>query len=235
MSTETDFELNQKLDTRRNAFLAILALCGITGPVLYTLLLITLGFLTPGYNHATDMMSILGGVGGIRAAIFNTGVTVTGLLIFLFAIGLHKGIMPGKGSFAGPLMLMIAGAGLVGAAYYHCDQGCENVLSFTFTGIMHSLTSFLTGFCAGVAPLVIYLRIRNDPRWEKYSSFTLFSGLVANTIGIGFWISLIVFRQETEMLRGMLQRLGIAFPFLWIVIIAVQLLRLSTGDQKANL
>ncbi|MFW9997518.1 MAG: DUF998 domain-containing protein [Candidatus Odinarchaeota archaeon] len=226
-------ESRRKFEAKRDLRLAVLASCGIAGPVLYMLQLIILGLLTPGYNHITDTMSILGGVGGIRATIFNTGLAVTGVLICLFAIGLHRGIKPGRGSFIGPLMLIIAGIGMVGAGYFHCDQGCENVLSFTFTGIMHSLTAFLTGVCASVAPLVIYLRLKNDPRWEKYRFYTLLSGLAANATGIGFWISLVLFRQEAVMFRGVLQRLGIVIPLLWMVIIAVQLLRVSR-DRSTN-
>ncbi|MFW9997837.1 MAG: DUF998 domain-containing protein [Candidatus Odinarchaeota archaeon] len=217
----------KKINEKNDGIIVVLAVCGILAPVIYFFQLLFLGLFTPGYSHASDMMSILGGVGGLRGFAFNTGVALTGLLVAAFAIGLHFNLNYGKGSIASPFLFVLAGVGLVGAGFFSCDLGCENVLSYTFTGIAHSLFSALSGICISVAPLVMYPRIRRDPRWEYYKSFTLGCGIFANLMGIGFWISFMFFREELDSIVGILQRLGIAIPLLWIGVMAVKMLVLT--------
>ncbi len=69
-----------------------LAIAGIVAPILYISVATILGLLEPGYSHRTMMMSILGGVGGLRGAAFNIGLTLTGTLLIAFAFGLQRGI-----------------------------------------------------------------------------------------------------------------------------------------------
>jgi hypothetical membrane protein len=203
----------------------LLAISGIIAPIFYASLAITMGLIKTGYSHRTMMMSILGGVGGLRGFVFNIGVTLTGLLLIAFAIGLHRGISEGRGSKVGPLLIVLAGAGMMGAGIFHCDSGCANVLSRTFTGIMHTVSAFIAGLCLAISPFVVFPRIRRDRLWGNLKWYTLATGILANIPGLIFWISLATIRIPAW--EGLIQRLGLAIPLLWVEVMSIQLLRLS--------
>ncbi len=211
----------------------MLASSGIVAPVLFASLIIVLGLLEPGYSHRTETMSVLGGVGGWRGAAFNVGIALIGLLLIGFAIGLHRGIGGGEGSKVGPILIALGGVGLVSSAIFHCNQDCTNVLkSPTFAGRMHIVTSFLSGFCLSMAPFAIFVRLRSDQRWQNYRWFTLAMGILANLPGLILWISF--FTTRIPEWEGLIQRLGIVFPLLWVEVIAVHLLRLSGVGKRGE-
>jgi len=66
-----------------------LVICGIIGPIMFTIVLITLGFLHPEYNHITQYISELGATNAPYAGIINTGLFFVGILIAFFSIGLY--------------------------------------------------------------------------------------------------------------------------------------------------
>lgn len=207
-----------------------LAISGILVPIFYLGLVIILGLLEPGYSHMTKMMSILGGVGGIRELIFNFGISFTGLLIILFSIGLHKNINDKKGSKIGPILLILGGIGLIFSGIFHCNLNCTNViLERNFTGIMHMLFAFIAGMCLAISPFFIFARLRKDSKWKKYSKFTLITGIMANVPGIIFWITLATVRFPA--IEGLIQRSGIIFIFIWIGMMSYRMLQLSLNKK----
>jgi hypothetical protein len=122
--------------------------------------------------------------------------------------------------------------GMIGSAIFHCSPGCVNVLQApTLTGTLHIVTSFVTGFCLAVSPLATFPVLRRDQRWEKCEWFTLAIGILGNIPGLVLWMSFLTTRiPEWE---GVIQRLGIGFPLLWIEVMAVRLLLLSTRSGVA--
>ena len=160
-------------------------LAGLFAPIFYLILVTTLGILEPDFSHRTEMMSILGGVEGIRGQVFNVGVVVTGLLLIVFSIGLHQSINKGVGSKIGPVLIIISGLGLFGSAVFSCNVNCMNVIETkTVTGILHMLSAFIAGSCLAISPFFIFFRMKHDSRWIKYKRFTLAIGVLSNLPGI---------------------------------------------------
>jgi hypothetical membrane protein len=179
----------------------LFAISGILAPILFFGIVIILGLLESGYNHATRMMSVLGGVAGIRGLIFNLGIGLIGVLIILFAFGLHKNINNGKGSKIGPILLAIGGFGLILSGIFHCNLDCANVLvDRNFIGIMHMLSAFIAGMCLSISPLFVFARFRKDDYWKRYAIPTLMAGILANLSGIVLWIT--VFSSLTLEMDG---------------------------------
>jgi hypothetical membrane protein len=204
----------------------LFAISGILAPILFFGIVIILGLLESGYNHATRMMSVLGGVAGIRGLIFNLGIGLIGVLIILFAFGLHKNINNGKGSKIGPILLAIGGFGLILSGIFHCNLDCANVLvDRNFIGIMHMLSAFIAGMCLSISPLFVFARFRKDDYWKRYAIPTLMAGILANLSGIVLWIT--VFSSLTLEMDGILQRLGIVFILIWMEVVSWKLLLLE--------
>jgi hypothetical membrane protein len=202
------------------------AISGISAPILFFGIVIILGLLEPGYSHATRMMSVLGGVEGMRGLIFNLGICFIGVLIILFAFGLHKNINNGKGSKIGPILLAIGGFGLILSGIFHCDLNCANVVvDRNFIGIMHMLSAFVAGLCLSISPLFIFARFRKDDYWKRYAIPTLMTGILANIPGITLWIT--IFASLTLEMDGILQRLGIVFVLIWMEVVSWKLLLLE--------
>ncbi len=204
----------------------LFAIFGIIAPILFFGIVIILGSLEPGYNHATRMMSVLGGVGGMRGLLFNLGIGLIGALIIVFAFGLHKNINNGQGSKIGPVLLAIGGFGLVLSGVFHCDLNCDNVMvNRNFIGIMHMLSAFIAGLCLSISPLFVFARLRKDDYWKKYAIPTLMTGILANIPGIILWIT--IFTSLTLEMDGILQRLGIVFVLIWMEVVSWKLLLLE--------
>ena len=165
------------------------AVAGVIAPFLYLILTFGFGFLEPGYDQMTDMMSLLGGVEGLRGWLFNLGVIVIGLLVAIFGFGLHQFLNDGEGSRLGPVMLVLGGIGLVGGGIFHCDQDCMNFLTRTPTGILHMISSALAGMLVAMSLFVVYFRIRRDPLWKRLGGFTVLMALLGNGAGIILWIT----------------------------------------------
>jgi hypothetical membrane protein len=199
-------------------------LAGLVAPIFYLVLVSTLGLLEPDFSHRTDMMSMLGGVEGIRGLLFNIGVVITGLLLIVFAFGLHQSIHHGVGSKIGPILIALGGVGMFGSGIFSCDVNCVNVIeSKTFIGILHMLNAFVAGSCLAISPFFIFFRMKQDKLWEKYRSFTLAIGVFANLPGVVLWVSM--FTSRLPEWEGVIQRLGLLFPLIWIFVLAMRQLK----------
>ncbi|MFX0196338.1 MAG: DUF998 domain-containing protein [Candidatus Hodarchaeota archaeon] len=197
--------------------LSLLAFCGIIGPIFYTIVLIILGLLRPGYSHVTQSMSELGEVGGPNAIMMNTiGFPLLGFLLIAFAIGLHRGLSEGEGSMLGPGLIVLSGVGLIGSGIFPCDPGCIDV---TLVSKMHSIMATIAAFAMIFAALAIFYRVKNDLLWQNYQLYSLLTGIVTAIIASAYMVF--------EPWLGVFQRLSMGVSLLWIEIMAIQLLRLS--------
>ena len=205
-------------------------LAGLAAPIFYIVLVSVLGLLEPNFSHRTDMMSLLGGVKGIRGLVFNVGVAVTALLLIAFAYGLHQNINKGVGSRIGPILIVLAGLGLFGSGIFSCNANCLNVIETRTTiGILHMISAFVAGSCLAISPFFIFFRMKKDPLWKRYRSFTLAIGVLSNLPGIVLWVS--IFSVRIPEWEGVIQRLGLLFPFIWIFTLSLRQLALGTSGR----
>jgi len=204
---------------------SLLAICGIIGPILKSIVVATLAFLWPGYSHVSQFMSELGAIDAPNAIVMSVTLVVFGFLMICFAFGLHKGIGQGKGSIVGPVLVAIYGAGQVGNGIFPCAPGCADPWEIgSFTGMMHTVTSYVGYVAILLAMLVISRRLKKDKNWLSYSSFSIVIGLIS--IG-AFLLFSFVLSGFLIPWAGLFQRLRHGIVFLWIIVMAVRLLRIS--------
>lgn len=196
----------------------LLAICGIIGPALYTLVMIIIGLLRPGYNPITQHMSELGEVGGSNAMIMNiAGFIMFGLLMIAFASGFHRGISEGKGSKIGPASIAIAGTGAVLIGVFPYDP---SAIFPSFAGIMHGVSVLILSVGLVLAPFTIARRIKHDQRWKGYRLYSLATGVVTAFVGVVF------LSMSIRNWSGLLQRVAMEVPLLWVEAMAIKLLRI---------
>ena len=155
----------------------ILAICGMLAPILYTAMWILGGFLDPTYNPIQQDVSSLVAVGAPNKAlldIFNISSTI---LLFLFYLGLHKGVNKGEGSVVGPLLFIVSSfIGILVALFFPLDEGGEMVTS---TGMMHLPLVVTMGILTILGMFAIWYRLKADEEWKQFATFSLISAIVA--------------------------------------------------------
>jgi len=206
-------------DLELDTSLRLLAICGALGPILYTVTLFALGLLRPGYNHVAQSMSELGEVGSPNATVMNVaGFMLLGLLMMAFAFALSRGIREGGGSKIGSSLVAMAGVSLVMVGFFPCDPDC---VTASLTGALHDAFATIPAFAMILAPIVISHSLRNDSRWQGYWSYSMATGILAAMISLLLWFTFL------EAWKGVIQRIGMGVPLLWMEVMAVRLLRLE--------
>lgn len=200
---------------------------GLLAAPFYLTLIIVLGALEPGFSHRTALMSMLGGVPGLRGLVFNFGVAATGVLLITFAISLPRRLPPTWTAKVGAALLVIGGLGLIGAGVFHCNQDCRNILAEPdFVGRLHIIASLSAGMGTGLAPFFVWVAIRSGTAWKDFATPTLVAAILANLPGITFWITLSTgFRLHS--IEGLIQRLGLVVVLVWVFFAAMRLWRLE--------
>ena len=204
-----------------------LSAAGLFAAPFYLALAVVLGALEPGFSHLTRPMSVLGGVPGVRGLVFNFGVAATGVLVIAVGIGLWRKLPPKMSARVGVTLLVLGGLGLIGAAYFHCNEGCKNILAEPdLVGRLHIAFSLLGGMGTGLAPFFVWSAMRGDEGWRDLATPTLGMAIAANLPGIAFWITIATgFRLSS--IEGLIQRLGFGVVLIWIFFVARRLWRLE--------
>ena len=198
-----------------------LALCGISAPIVFAVLVTVGGFIYEGYSHVTQAVSELGGVEARYPLLQNLNFLAVGVLFIAFAIGLHKGV--GGGAKLGAVLIGFFGvSSCLGNAVFPCDPGCAFQ---TFTGTMHNATG-LAGFLAAIAGIFLISRsLRTDLRWRTLYHFSWIAG-IAVLVSLLLWIG-VAKAADVGSLNGVLERVFILCWFVWVEVMAIRLFRNS--------
>lgn len=196
---------------------SIFVYSGFIGPVIYAAVLFTLGALEPGYDPISQSMSELGAVDAPYAIIMNTlGFPLLGIFFILFSVGVHRNISPGKGSGLGPFMIILSGVFLILTGVFQCDSGCIDV---TLTGELHSLFATLAAFVMIPVPLTLVPRVYYDQNWRHYVWFSWVVVILTSLLSILYLV------PELAIWEGLLQRLAIGAPLVWIEVTAYKIIK----------
>jgi uncharacterized protein DUF998 len=192
------------------------AVAGMVGPVLFatTLLALTLvqydfmlgiGWQPLGYPAGAWPSGLaLGPYGWAQTLNF----ILSGILLALFATGLHLGATDGRGSRTGPALLFVAGAAIALMGFE--TDPILRTGPRTLPGLIHDLAFVL--FVLALLPAFFFLwrRFREDPAWRGHARCTLATGMIA---------------PLSLPLPGVAYYLFIAVVLVWFEVTAVKLLR----------
>jgi hypothetical protein len=192
------------------------AVAGMVGPALFVTVLVVLTVLRYdfmlgiGWRPVGDPAGAwpsglaLGPYGWVQTANF----VVSGLLLMVFAVGLHRGATGGRGSWGGPVLLFVAGMAMALMGFE--TDPIRRATPRTLHGWIHDLAFVLFVLALLSTLFFLWLRLRRDPLWQNHALYTLVTGILATIL---------------LFLPGVAYYLFVAVVLLWIELTAVRLLR----------
>lgn len=204
----------------RNRVMRLFVLTGALGSALSVLVITIDGLLRPGYSAISGYISDLGD--RPRGWLLNKDLIVTGLLIMLFAIGLHGTMGNAVGRKSVNLvtaLFVLAGAGIANDGVFTEYKALElHLLGFYTAFGALTMVFFLVG--------VRLLRLHDDRRaqWRRYGWYSLLTGLVVLLLTIAY----VVLPTYATDFAGLIERMIVGAAFGWQVVTAVRLLRPRT-------
>lgn len=208
----------ERLITPRRA-----ALAGMAGPALFGGGLVTLTalqydfLLGIGWQPLADPPGVwpsglsLGPYGWVQ----NLNFALSGSLLAVFAVGLHRGMR--EGSRAGPALLFVAGVAMALLAFE--TDPMDRAGPRTPHGWIHDAAFVLFVLALVPALVLLWRRMREDPRWRGHARYTLATALVASACLV---------------LPGAAYYLFLAAVLAWFEVTAVQLWRAEAPPTRVR-
>ena len=191
----------------------VLAICGMSSPILYTLMWILGGFLRSDYNHVRDDISSLIAVGAPKRQLFSVFNASSSVLLFIFYLGVHWGIDSGQGLIAGPSIFAISGfLGVLVALFFPLDAGGEII---TFKGKIHLGLVVTSGFLNIIGMVALWLRLNSVTTWKDFAVYSFFSAIVSLVLVV---VALIFMQSKY---RGLVERIMVTPYQLYYFVISL--------------
>jgi Protein of unknown function (DUF998) len=192
---------------------------GLAGPVVFYVVLLVLGQVTPGYDAMSRFGSELsiGRLGWIMTANF----VFLGLAEIAFAAGLHRVIGPARSGRLAATMVGVAGAAFLVLGIFVTDlQGKV----MTAHGAIHSGAALVLFFVAfPVAGLAFGKRFHRERGFARFSRMT---AIAAPVLFIATFLS--------GDLLGLMQRILLGLVFIWLTMLAALACRLRRGAGQVR-
>jgi hypothetical protein len=188
--------------------------------VLYVILDIVAQLLPPHYSAVTQAESDL--AVGPFGYVMTINFVVRGLLTFALLGGVLSATTIGRRSPVGVALLAVWGAGAFVLAAFPTDIGAET----TTHGMIHLATAALAFLAAAVGVLLLSVRFSGDPRLAPFRGPALL-------VSVGTVLALLALFYVQVRPRlfaeafGLVERLFIGGVLLWMLVVALYLLRSS--------
>jgi Protein of unknown function (DUF998) len=189
------------------------ALAGMVGPVLFAATLLALSAIQYGFMLEIGWRPLaepagawpsglaLGPYGWIQIANF----ILSGVLLMLFAAGLHLETKNGRGSWMGSASLFVAGAAM--ALMGFDTDPIRRTGPRTPHGLIHDLAFVFFVVALLAALFFLWWRFREDALWREHARYTLATGVISTLLlllpGVAYYlfIGVVLFWFEATALR----------------------------------
>jgi hypothetical membrane protein len=205
------------LEARTASRVRTLALAGVAGPVLFTVLVILQGLLIPAYSHVSLPISALEvwPTGWIQRLNF----WVAASLNIAFVYGLHLAVQPARRGATGFPLLVVGGIGLALAGLFPWVM-VNGVPTETPLHVVGAITTFAA---TGLGWLMFSRRMSADGRWRGVSRYTMATGIAMLVLFIALGFFAIDDGTPLHPWAGLLQRILCAVWFTLLIVLAVRL------------
>lgn len=218
----------------------LLLIGGLIGALLFVVVMLIEGATRPGYDAwrmAGSALS-LGDQGWIQI----TSFVVSGLLIFGFAFGVRHTLSRGPGMTWGPILLAVAGIGLILAGVFVTDpafgyppgtpEGPAHQM--TLHGTLHFFPGGLSFFLGLAAACIVFARrFGGDPQWKGWSVFSVVIGILVFAFLVAY--AAVAATVPNGGPAGFLERVSIISGLAWVALFALRLLSLMRSSTSSTL
>jgi hypothetical membrane protein len=217
------------LDGTPEVGVRILALGGIAGPVLFSVVVLVFGALRPGYSHLQHFISELGVPGTAYAALVNyAGFVPAGLVLAVFGVALVSAL-PGNRLIRLAAVLVTAfGLGIAASGVISCDLGCPQGEG-SLENVVHNTIAPVSFTCLIAAMAILGVRFRRFHEWRHLSLFSLLASVTALCLLVVLASSL-----DSRVLTGLWQRLLLAVLFMWCAVVGLEAFRHPAGRMAPS-
>jgi hypothetical protein len=214
---------NKKVSERRSS---LGAWAGVVGPLVFVAVFTLEGWYRPGYDPVRMFVSALSM--GPRGWIQITSFIVTGASFLLFARSVAVRFPTGPASRAGPIMLTIIGACLIGSGPFVMDSPEILFPQMSFHGRVHSILGAFVFSLGPASCFVFFRRFRLDADWRPLRWWTLAAGIVMTTAVVLMKVAMLPPPAPPSPLHaylGVIQRVAIVSLMGWIASVAGFMIR----------
>jgi hypothetical protein len=198
----------------------LIALGGMIGPVIYTLIWILGGIFQPGYSHIRDDVSSLMAVGAPNKKLFDIMQLANIILVIIFFISLHWAIDGGQGSIIGPACFVLTNLiNIPVVLFYPLDEGggIESP-----TAQMHVRLVMVMALFGAVGMLAMWYRLSNTEGWAWLGTYSLITFIFTAVTGI------IASKTVGTKIMGLTERLVVTANVQYIFVLALNIFITST-------
>jgi hypothetical protein len=196
---------------------SVLAMAGMTGPLVLAVTDFTAAFTNPNYSLIRDSISSLAltRLGWLQTI----GFLAIGLLVEIFVAGLLFNIRGVRGFRLSIGLLVIFGFGLLLIGAFRTDPvGVQT----TIEGAIHGTMATTVFWIFPVSILLIAPSLRHDPTWQNIFVYTVIAGILALVLVI-----VLGFLKPKMSWFGLYERILVVNMIIWVEVMAIKLLRLS--------
>jgi hypothetical membrane protein len=189
---------------------------GVTGPVVFAMVILVSAALRPGYSHVTNLISELGATGTPYAVLMNyAGFVPAGLMLAAFGVAL-AGVLPRQRlALAGAVLVTLFGAGVASSGVISCDPGCPQS-GGSFENLVHDRIAPIAFLSLIVGAAILGFHFRRLPAWRHLAAYSLLTSGIALLCLVALANSL-----ESRVLTGLWQRLMLTSLLLWCAVIGL--------------
>lgn len=208
------------LDDPPEDTMRVLALGAITGPALFTVVVLVLAALRPGYSHLQHFISELGVAGTPYAAVMNyAGFVPAGLMLAAFGVALACALPSGRLLRLAAVLVTTFGLGIAASGVMSCDLGCPQGEG-SQENVVHNTIAPVSFLCLIAAMAILGVKLRSFPAWRHLSLLSLLASAAALCL-----LVVLASTLESRVLTGLWQRLLLAVLFIWCAILGIEVLR----------
>ena len=212
----------------------VLGWCADAGPVVFTVAWVVASGVQEEYSARREDISALAAIDAQHASIMIAGIVALGLGLLALGLGLVNAIHDGVSATVGSVLLVLAGLSFVvaGVARNDCSselQACKERVESGDVSWHHNVHDLVGGsvfLLLVIAPLVLARAFRADSRWSDLRRYSLLTGALT------FALLLVALAEPFEGWNGLIQRVVLALPLLWIAVLGTRLAR-PTGSPTS--
>jgi hypothetical protein len=202
---------------RRRHVIALSAVAGLVGPLVFTALVAVQGVRHPDYSHVALPISALAALpdGWLQ----NVAFVVLGLSMGALATGLHLEVQPRRRGVIGPALLGLSAAGLVLAAVLPWRESDGGFV----VPPGHVVGAFMAFLGAGMGLSILRLRLAADARWQDLATYTMLSGLAIIVLFLATFAMARLPDAPSHGYVGLVQRAAVLVWFASTTLLALRL------------